>query len=399
MPKLAYGTPQEAGMDADRIQRLNERAPEWIDGFRARSAVMLAARRSKIVYHAAFGPLTDQDDSLPMEKDTIFRVASTSKPVTATAIMALVEDGKLGLNRPLREYLPEICGEGSDDVEVQHLLTHTSGFDDDEAQEKYDVRIADNWGLKGDPETGLHKFHARRFACQWDLKVHFAPGSRMLYCSHNYDLLGEIVRRVSGQALDAFAAERIFEPLNMPDSSFVGDETKQQRWVRRGVDVPGGSESDNTLGGGEGIWAQVAPWGGSSLSTTAMDLARFGQMFLDGGVAEARRILSPKCVQEMTRNQIPGVPTDFFGKEHGEGSWGLGWMIQGDERWRWTNSTLTPTGTFYHLGFGGHCLWVDPVNEIVGVYLSVCLDIDEEATEHHCPMDLFQNMVTAAVVD
>lgn len=399
MPILSHGTSEEAGMDPGRIARLRDQAPEWVDGFRMRSSVLLAARRGKIVFHEAYGPLTDQPNSPAMEKDSIFCVASTSKTITATSIMALVEDGALGLNRPIKEYLPELRGEGADDVEVQHLLTHTSGFDDEEADEKFASRIADTRTLEGDPENGLHKFQARQFACQWDVKTHFTPGSRMLYCSYGYNLLGEIVRRVSGQSFDAFAKARICEPLGMTDSTLVRDETKRERCVLRGVDVPGGSESGKPLSGLEGRWIQEVAWGGGAMMTTAMDLARFGQMFLDGGVADGQRILSPASVHEMTRNQIPGVAADLFGEEHGEASWGLGWTVQGDERWRWAGGTLVPKGTFYQLGFGGHCLWIDPVNEVVGVYLSVCLDIDEEINEHHSPMDLFQNMVTAAVLD
>ena len=99
----------------------------------------------------------------------------------------------------------------------------------------------------------------------------------------------------------------------------------------------------------------------------------------------------------MTRNQIPGIGTDFLGG-HDEASWGLGWGIQGDDRWIWSESTLTPKGMFQHLGAGGHCIWVDPQNEIVGVYLSVCLDINVDIWEHHFNLDLFQNMVTALLL-
>jgi len=138
-------------------------------------------------------------------------------------------------------------------------------------------------------------------------------------------------------------------------------------------------------------------WGSEFLSTTALDLARFGQMFLNKGTYGGERILSPASVHEMTRNQIPGVGVDFLGF-HDEASWGLGWAVQHDERWLWVTSSLSPKGTFYHMGAGGHLIWVDPINEIVGVYLSVCLDINKENLEHHWNNDLFQNMVTAAAV-
>ena len=127
MTILTNGSPEEAGFDPKRIELLRQRVPEWVDGKRMRSGVLLAARRGTIVFHEAYGPLTDQADSPAMVKDTIFSVASITKTVTATAAMILVERGQLGLNRPIKEYLPEVCGEGTEDIEVQHLFTHTSG--------------------------------------------------------------------------------------------------------------------------------------------------------------------------------------------------------------------------------------------------------------------------------
>lgn len=204
----------------------------------------------------------------------------------------------------------------------------------------------------------------------------------MSYADHNFELLGEIVRRVSGCSLEVFATERLFGPLGMKDTSYIRDEATLKRCVVRSSDIVRP----------DGVWGAVL------LDTTALDLAVFGQMFLNSGTYSGRQVLSRPSVHEMTRNQIPGVGTDFLGL-HAEASWGLGWAIQHDERWKWAGGTLTPKGTVSHLGAGGKCIWIDPVNEIVGVYFSVCLDIDFEIMEHHWNLDLFQNMVTAAVVD
>lgn len=397
MSKLTYGTPEEAGFDPGRIAALKDRAPAWIDALRMRSAVLLAARRGKIVFHEAYGPLTDQSGSPALQEDSIFTINSVTKPITATAVMVLVEDGRLGLNRPIKEYLPEVCGEETDAVDVQHLLTHTSGFDKEEAEAQFQQRISSLPHMSGDPANGLHLYNAMQLACHWDLKSHWTPGSKMSYCSHNYFLLGEIIRRVSGQSLSDFAKERLFNPLGMKDTSYTRDETKLERWVRRGDDVPLGSVSGDARAGVEGKFNQTAPWGNTGVNSTALDLAAFGQMFLNKGSYDGESILSPGAVHEMTRDQIPGVGTDFLGDRSTGASWGLGWSVQGDERWRWHSGTLTPKGTFNHGGAGGLYLWVDPVNEIVGVYLSVCLDLDMETLETHTNADLFQNMVTAAV--
>lgn len=381
MTTLKIGTPEEAGMDPGRIEALRCRAPEWIDPQRMRSAVLLAARRGKIVFHEAWGPLTWRQDSPPLQTDSIFRVASITKPATATAAMMLVEEGRLGLNRPIKEYLPEICGEGTDDIEVQHLLTHTSGYDEEEAGDRFGEFQSNSSLVSESSEDGLHPLVGQYLSCLWDLPSHWASGGKMSYADYNFNLLGEIVRRVSGLPLEDFARARIFDPLNMKDASYFRDEDKLDRIAcrREGLVLP------------EGVW------GADGLNLTALDLATFGQMFLDSGKYANQQVLSPATVHEMTRNQIPGIGTEFLGY-HEEASWGLGWTVQHDERWRWIGGTLPPKGTFYHMGAGGMCLWVDPFNEIVGVYLSVCLEIDDDL-EHHWNLDLFQNMVTAAVVD
>ena len=131
---------------------------------------MLAARRGKIVFHEAYGPLTADVGSPPLQKDSIFSTGSLGKTTTSTAIMLLVEDGLLGLNRPIKEYLPEICGTGTDDIEVQHLLTHTSGFSDADAGERVAQRISSMFHLEGDPTAGLERMPAKGGALALPLK-------------------------------------------------------------------------------------------------------------------------------------------------------------------------------------------------------------------------------------
>lgn len=399
MPKLKYGTPEEAGMDGDRIAKLGARAPEWVDGLRTRSFVGLAARRGKIVFHEAYGPLTFEGSSPPLQRDSIFSIASITKPITATLVMMLVEDGKLGLNRPIKEYLPEICGDGTDAVEVQHLLTHTSGFNDNGWFELFMENKSSYADRKVDATNSLHPYNEVLLDRLWDENTNWVPGSQMEYCNKNYDLLGEIVRRASDQSLTDFGRERIFQPLEMIDTSYVNDPLKPDRFVRRGEEGPAGIMPGDPMSGFEGGWSLDAPWGCGGANSTALDLARFGQMFLDAGRCNDTNLLSPSSVGEMTRNQIPGIGAEAIGRWHQEASWGLGWVVQDDERWPWLSSTLCPKGTYAHNGLGGHYLWIDPINEIVGVYLSVSLDQDWVAQIMRGDVDLFMNMVTAAVVD
>lgn len=399
MTTLSYGTPEEAGMDPDRIVRLHDLAPTWVDNVETRSAVLLAARRGKIVFHEAYGPLTDKPGSPDLERDSIFEVSSVTKPILATAAMVLVEDGLLGLNRPLKEYIPEICGEGADDIEVQHLLTHTTGYREDDCWAHHASKREAVNASPVTPAPGQHQFIANYLKCMEDVKSWYAPGSQMDYCNHNFALLGEVVRRVSGQGPQDFMKQRVFDPLGMDSSRLVRDEALAARHVVRGDGVPAGSVAGNPAAGVEGIWLRSAPWGFLGLCTTARDLAVLGQTLLNGGTYGTNRLLSRPAVHEMTRNQLPGIGCDFFGIWYPEASWGLGWAIQGDHRWKFFNSTLVPKGTIYHSGSGGHQIWIDPVNEIVGVYLSVTLIDNEQLQDRQWAVDHFMNMVTAAVAD
>ena len=139
------------------------------------------------------------------------------------------------------------------------------------------------------------------------------------------------------------------------------------------------------------------PWGSGGMLGTARDVALFGQTFLNGGEYAGTRLLSPASVKAMTTNQIPGIGVRIMNHWIPEGSWGYGFMVQDNFRpTGWTGS-LSPLGTFYHQGSGGIAFWCDPLNDVVGVFLSVWSHVDRENMEAHWDFDLFQNMVTAAV--
>jgi len=379
MTVLREGKAVEAGFIENRIDLINERAAGWIDPRQTRSLVLLLARKGVVVLHGAWGPLTADADSPPIQCSSVFPMASLAKPVTATAVMLLVEDGLLGLSRPLVEYIPEISGRHTEDILVHHLLTHTSGLQDlDDASMQ--ERLNGLTDLPPCPED-QHEIIHRVLHAAFELDCAKRPGEEMAYTNRNYGLLAEIVRRISGQSFWDFARERIFKPLGMVDSSFRFEERYEGRFVRATLDpMP---------------FVDV-PSGQGGLKSTAWDLAIFGQTFLNGGIYGTTRLLSRASVREMTRNQIPGIGSDFNGW-HPEASWGLGWRIQDNERWRYFDGALQPAGTIDHAGFGGRLLRVDPKNDIVAVYLAVCLDINIETKEHHTQWDLFQNLVYAAM--
>jgi CubicO group peptidase (beta-lactamase class C family) len=389
--RFRSGKPEEAGMSAGRLEGILDEAKKWVAQGLTQALVLLVARRGIVVLHEAFGRLTPDVDGPPVQRDTIYPVTSLTKPITATAVMALVEDGLLGLQRPLAEYIPEFVGEGKDAVMVHHLLTHTSGLSDELAMAHWAEKKARGPSIPV-PEPTQHPRIHEYLWLNYDAPLWKAPGQEMSYSNFGYTLLGEVVRRVSKQSLADFARARIFEPLAMESTFYIVPDSARARIVRRAADAP--------YAGAEGLGTrehQDTPFASRGVYSTVMDLAIFGQMFLNGGCYGDVRILSPAAVAEMTRNQIPGISSRIPGEFFPEASWGLGWSIHGNKKALRYASLHSPQ-TYSHHGAGGVQFWVDPVFEIVGLYFSVALErIDELRTrEYH---DLFMNAVTAAVVD
>ena len=399
---LQVGTPEQAGFKPDRLNVVRERAASWVTDGKTPSLVVLAARRGVIALHEAFGRLTHEADSPSLAIDSVFPVSSLSKPVTATAIMLLVEDGVLGLSRPVVDYVPELTGSGAKDILVHHLLNHTSGFDDVVAFALIAERLKEPIDLS-DLAPNQHKRNELLLRARYGLDVGIPSGTELCYCTFNYDLLGEIVRRVSGLGLDEFARQRIFEPLGMIDASYRMEERYSGRLVKRGPGIPFGPAPEAMIGRGavnlnDERYLDV-PFGGGGMAATARDLAIFGQLFLSGGSYGDVELLSRPSIEAMTCNQTEGLGTRFLGEWYPDASYGLGWFVHGKRPYRHMNGTLPAHGSYGHSGMGGARFWVDPVNEIVGVYLGVCTEVDNDTGEQKTEFDLFQNLVTAAVAD
>jgi CubicO group peptidase (beta-lactamase class C family) len=381
-------------MSSERVRHIARLAEGWVSRGITPSLVVLAARKGVVVLHEAFGKLTPESDSPPLPLDAIFPLASITKPITATAAMILVEDGLLGLNRPVREYVPEFVGEGKDAVMVHHLLTHTSGLREEDV-EAY-ARSFVGSGLPfydGHDPVFDHVSdgpYVRYFDRLYDVPRHEPPGIEMSYCGYGYDVLAEIVRRVSGISLARFAKERIFDRLGLIDTSYGLRQATRHRYVQRpayAIHVEGVRATE----------LLEKPYGCTSVYSTASDLATFGQMFLNRGRHGGERIVSAASVAEMTRNQIPGTPARYGIELFSEGGWGFGWELQLDKKTLY-RPTLSSPRSFGHGGAGGVFLWIDPANETVIVYLSIALEYLRGTAERRWA-DLFVNAVTAAIED
>jgi CubicO group peptidase (beta-lactamase class C family) len=372
-------------MSADALTRVEGLCGSWVEQDVHKALCVLVARRGVVCLHEAFGRLGPRSGP-PLEPDSIFPMMSLTKTITATALMMLVEEGLVGLTRPVQDYVPEFCGDAKESVLVHHLLTHTSGL----ADEDIDPKVREGWRsaqLPTPEPTQRPEIH-KELLLGADVPLARKPGEEMVYANYNYALLGEIVRRTSGRSLDEFAEARIFRPLGMKDTSFVLAEELYPRTIDWRV---GAGFLDSTT---KAFRDSPHPSGG--VHSTAMDMAFFGQMFLNGGSYGDARVLGRGTVAEMTRDQIPGIGATLGSLRFAEASWGYSWAIAGNQKWPgWPTFTK---GTFMHSGAGSLLLWVDPTHEIVGIYLSICrykAGVMEPVTN----VDLFVNAITAAVED
>jgi len=382
-------------MSPERIERVRRLCAGWVEQGSTPALQVLVARRGTIVLQGAWGRQGPGEDDPPLTTGGIYPIASITKPFTATAIMCLVEDGLLGLNRPVHEYVPEFVGEGKEAVMVHQLLTHTSGLRNDamnaHAAEKIRaVRIAapELLPVPGfEPEEWLH---VQCFNDLHDAPLSKAPGEEMSYCNYGYRLLAEIVTRVSGQPAECFVQDRILDPLGMTGTSYAG--LPPERRDRLAHSPPTGPyrilNQPDAIGFGHGM--------GSAYST-ALDLAAFGQMFLNRGVYGGARVLSPVTVAEMTRNQIPGVSALWAGEYFPEASWGYGWDVLGNKR-SGREGSLLSGAAFGHGGSGMTKLWCDPIYDVVIVYLSIATKMVTARKSDWCA-DLFINAVMASIVE
>ena len=373
---LAPTVPESVAVSSERLERLTATLQQYVDDGQLAGSVALVARHGRVVYHETVG-MRDIESSDAMRKDAIFRIASQTKALVSAAVMALQEQGKLLISDQLAKYLPEFEATtvaveqdgGGYKVEpsrrpitLRDLLTHTAGID-------YGQGIAKDRWAKADIQGW---YFAHREEVMLDTVARMAslpfsahPGERFVY-GYNTDILGAVVERVSGQSLDSFLRETIFEPLGMDDTHFYLPPDKTGRLAT----VYSASKSglkrapEPGLGIGQGHYLKgprVSFSGGAGLLSTAKNYARFLQMMLNGGSLDGRRVLSRKSVELMTVDHLNGIPF-----RAGQG-FGLGFSVVTDVGAR------GQPGSVGEFGWGGayhSTYWVDPQEGLVVVYLT-----------------------------
>jgi CubicO group peptidase (beta-lactamase class C family) len=395
--KMKTGIPKNVDMCSERLSLISTLSKTWVSPELHQSIAMIALRRGQVVFSEAVGNQTPEPDSPPARLDAIYTIASLSKVITATAVMTLVEDGLLSLHNPVADYIPEFVGESKDKVTLWHLLTHTIGGYRMEDVDDLPSRGSDKFQDSQSTPDRLHPLIDGFLKLGYEVPLTRGPGTVVGYSNYGYELLGEVVRRVSGQELEHYAEERIFKPLGMKDTHYILPREKWHRLVRRPVNAPFATALDFFMSGLETELILETPWASCGVCSTAHDLAMFALMFLNGGRVDANQVLSPTTVSYMKRNQTPGFP-DWDGNEQAQdGTRGIGWDIPGAKRDLKYANLYSPSA-FSHSGAGGILVWVDPEYDLVGVFMSVELKVRSDL-QRCWAGDRYANAVTAAITE
>lgn len=303
-------------------------------------AVLVIGHDGQVIYRKAFGERALVPKREKMTLDTIFDAASLTKVVATTpSVMKLFEEGKLRLDDPVTKYLPEFQG-GKSDITIRLLMTHFSGLPPD-------VPLEPRWTGY---QTGIEKaLTAKPIA---------PPGAKFIYSDINFELMGEIVRRLSGMSLAQFAHQQVFGPLGMQETEFLPDPSLKPRIAPTEINPDTGMPFRGVVHDPTARYMGGIA-GHAGLFTTADDLAKYAEMLLNKGELNGVRIFSPMTVRKFTTPESPSDQPVLRG---------LGWDI--DSPFSSNRGELYPIGSFGHTGFTGTSMWMDPTTDSFVILLT-----------------------------
>jgi len=371
--------PEDAGLSSERLQRIRPLVKSHIDAKDFAGAVTLVARKGKVVHFEAHGSM-EPDSARPMRTDALFRMASMTKPITAVALLMLMEDGKLVLHDPVSKFIPEFKspkvavwnlpndprGAGvrlvsaDREVTLQHILTHTAGL------------AVSTEGPAGDffrqaklsPPISLAEYSKRVGA----LPLNFQPGTQWEYTSGvGFAVLGRVVEIASGMSLDQFFRQRIFSPLDMQSTFFDVPQDRLQDVAPVYTRTAQGLVKQNPpapLPAGVQFHS-----GAGGLTGSAADYLQFCQMLLNGGQLNGVRILSRKSVELMTDNAVGDLTLANYNElEQNLRGYGFGLGVRvrtstGASGW------LGSVGDYGWAGANGTYFWIDPKEQVIGIIM------------------------------
>jgi len=353
--------PEETGYDSSRLEVLHAHLQKLMDKEIIFGAEYTISHKGKIIANASMGQGSSVENK-PMQPDTVFSIASITKPITTVAIMQLVEAGYFRLDSHVSEILPQFAEPPFNNIQIHHLLTHTSGicpdgacFPDVAPKEAWDLidDAYELWKVKGEGE-----FDWVKAGISGGLREKL--GTRWQYSSFGFIILGEIITKVSGQFANDYIMDKIIKPLGMTDTAFIPSVdmakrafAKNERHKQKLDDIIAGKPRENT----GSVWEKMPSTGGGLMSTTN-DLIRFAQMMLGNGRLGDVRILGRKSVEKMTTKQLHNIPDYCWGANEPDRGYGYGFdMRQGHAH------TYSP-GTYMHEGWGTCSIDIDPVEEL-----------------------------------
>ena len=372
-PPLPMAVPEAVGLSSERLARIGSTIRGEIDAGRIPGAVVAVARRGKLAYYEAFG-FRDKEAGTPMTKDTIFAIASMTKPMTSVAIMMLSEEGRLFANDPVGRDLPALANMpvaiqkkdagGQDVVEtvaarrpvtLQDLLRHTSGI------------------VYGSGPTPVHKTYPLSSGFSGmnlttgefveklgGLSLVNQPGTVWEY-SLSVDVLGAVVESVSGKSLGGFLAERVWGPLGMTETSFTVPAGKRDRIARA---LPKDPETGRPSVVLDVTRTMKMECGGGCAASTAGDYVRFAQMLLNRGSLDGTTILAPKTVDLMTADHLGTISPGRLAAGYG---FGLGFAVRREQG---VAALTGSTGDYYWNGAYGTLFWSDPKEQLTVVFMA-----------------------------
>ena len=336
---------------------ISKRIMEDVRSQRVCGAAVAVLQHGQMVYEAALGYQHPQQQE-PLRQDAIFRIASMTKPVTTVAVLLQAQRGKLKLDDEISKYLPlytriplaETGTYCTVPVQIWHLLTHTSGM---EAEPEYRTRARSLPMEYKKTLAGSVDYYA-------SIPVSYEPGTCRRYSGRTtFDILARIVELTSGIPFEDFVQQEIFAPCGMVDTTFAPTPAQWERVVGMHDYLNGcGVASETTPGCVVDDYPVTHPLGGSGLVSTVADYVKFAQMLLNKGMAPGGRILNPEWIEQMAAAQLPA---EMMSESVNQG---LGVRTITGDGYPWL-----PSGTFGWSGAYGTHYWVDPVNEIIAVYM------------------------------
>jgi CubicO group peptidase (beta-lactamase class C family) len=370
---VAAGKPAESGVDEKALAKIGDKMKEFVAGKQISGAVTLVARRGRVVYLDAVGQ-ADVAGGRAMATDSVFAIASMTKPITAAAVMILVDEGKVKLDDPVSKYIPAFqqttLADGNKparEITVRDCLRHTSGLKSDQR----------NVGTLAETAEMLAK-----------TKLEFEPGTKWFY-GPGLSVAGRVVEVASGKSFDQFVAERIFMPLDMKETSFrptVEQGARLAKLYQPTADKKGIEPGNHWL---FDLAPDTTPNPSGGLYSTAADIVRFYQMVLNAGELNGKRVLSADAVKQMTSLQTSEVQAGLAP----ETGWGLGFSLVREPK---GGMQMVSAGTFGHGGAFGTQSHADPDKETIFILMVARQNFGPEGPDLRAE---FQKLAVDAIRD